>query len=194
MTDEYQEGAETLIRSARDSDFEIFVRESYPPLLRLARAMCGGDRSSAQDLLQNAMLKTYLNWKRIRDYDKARAYIRTVMIRTLISDRRRAWINEVPDTEATADRTCDGNIDELVSRLDILAALRSLPRRQSLAITLRYYVGLSEAETARELSCTVTAVKSLTARALVAMRDSSLPDVVLGDRDGQVRESAPNIG
>jgi RNA polymerase sigma factor (sigma-70 family) len=60
-------------------------------------------------------------------------------------------------------------------------ALGRLPRRQQAAVVLRYYEGLSEAETAEVLGCTVGTVKSSTSRALAKLRIDPALDLTSGD-------------
>ena len=52
----------------------------------------------------------------------------------------------------------------------VLAAVRHLPARQREALVLRYYLDLSEAQTAEVMGVSAGAVKSHTARALAALR------------------------
>jgi RNA polymerase sigma factor (sigma-70 family) len=49
-------------------------------------------------------------------------------------------------------------------------AVRALPERQRAAIVLRFYEDLSEREAAETLGCSVSAMKSLTARAMETLR------------------------
>ena len=61
-------------------------------------------------------------------------------------------------------------MDAHADRRDLWTALGRLPRRQQAAVVLRYYEGLSEAETADVLGCSVGTVKSSTSRALAKLR------------------------
>jgi len=71
----------------------------------------------------------------------------------------------VPDA---ADR---GDVADDEAVLDeVLAALRRLPRRQQVAVVLRHYCDLSEAETAAVMGISVGAVKSTTSKGLTALR------------------------
>jgi RNA polymerase sigma factor (sigma-70 family) len=57
-----------------------------------------------------------------------------------------------------------------VERAEVLAALRSLPRRQRETLILRYYSDLSEAQIAETLGISQGAVKSHAFRGLAALR------------------------
>jgi DNA-directed RNA polymerase specialized sigma24 family protein len=50
------------------------------------------------------------------------------------------------------------------------AALMELPIRQRTAVVLRFYEDLSEAQTAELMRCRTTAVRSLVARGVAALR------------------------
>jgi RNA polymerase sigma factor (sigma-70 family) len=54
-----------------------------------------------------------------------------------------------------------------------MAALRRLGPRQRSVVVLRYWLGLTEAETAAELNCSVGTVKSQASRALATLRQSA---------------------
>jgi RNA polymerase sigma factor (sigma-70 family) len=56
------------------------------------------------------------------------------------------------------------------TRLDVRAALASLPPRQRATLVLRFYCDLPVDETAAELGCTAGTVKSQTAKGLSALR------------------------
>jgi RNA polymerase sigma factor (sigma-70 family) len=58
----------------------------------------------------------------------------------------------------------------LLERSAVVTALRDLPDRQREAIVLRYYADLTEAEIAATMGISRGAVKSHTARAMLALR------------------------
>jgi RNA polymerase sigma factor (sigma-70 family) len=62
---------------------------------------------------------------------------------------------------------------QVEDRLELVAALRTLPPRQRAVLVLRYFDDLTEAETARLLGCSVGTVKSTTSRALARLRDQT---------------------
>lgn len=64
----------------------------------------------------------------------------------------------------------------------LVTALGELPPRQRAVLVLRYFLDLSEADTARALGCTTGTVKSTAAKALARLRVrmeplESLPEV-----------------
>ena len=74
--------------------FRDFVVERSPALLRTGRLLTGQE-STAQDLLQAALLKTWGRWDHI-ELGSAEAYVRQVMVTTFLTWRRRRWRGEQP--------------------------------------------------------------------------------------------------
>ncbi|MEU0552547.1 SigE family RNA polymerase sigma factor [Dactylosporangium sp. NPDC006015] len=151
-------------------DFDDFATAATQPLLRLGWLLTG-DAEQAQDLAQQTLIRTYGAWHRVR-HDDALSYARRVMV-NLHTDwlRRRPWREqaraEVPDTGAH-----DGGHGAVEDRAALVAALQSLTRRERAAIVLRYYVDLSEQQTAQTLGVSVGTVKSVCSRALAKLRTS----------------------
>lgn len=157
------------MKAEAESEFREFVAARSPALLRTAYLLVGGDWALAEDLLQAALIKTYLAWGRIRDRDALEGYVRTTLATTSTSWWRRRWHGEratdvLPET-VVAERT--GLVDE---RDALWRLVRDLPPRQRAVLVLRYYEDFSEAETARTLGISVGTVKSHTARALASLR------------------------
>jgi RNA polymerase sigma-70 factor (sigma-E family) len=152
--------------------FAEFVAARSAALHRSAYLMVG-ERQLAQDLLQEALTKTYVAWPTLRDPAKAEAYTRKVITTTAISwYRRRSWQERPSDAipEAPSDGRTDGLGDDLARREWVWSAIRSLPPRQRAAVVLRYYEDLTEAQTAAALGCAVGTVKSQVHAALATLR------------------------
>ncbi|GGD19727.1 SigE family RNA polymerase sigma factor [Nocardioides daphniae] len=154
----------------RDVDeFAEFVAHRSPALHRTAYLMVG-DRGLAQDLLQEALTKTYVAWPRLRDRSRVEAYARKAITTTAISwYRRRSWSSERP-AETLPDTTRDGHETGVAERDWLWNALQELPPRQRAAIVCRYYDDLSEAATAEVMGCAVGTVKSQVAAGLRRLR------------------------
>ncbi len=164
--------------------FEAFVLGRGDRLLRTAYLLTR-DHALAEDLLQASLTKAWSAWRRI---DQApEAYVRKIMVNTYASWWRRRWTGERP-TETLPEVAVTSDIDRHAERRDLWTALGRLPRRQQAAVVLRYYEGLSEAETATALGCSVGTVKSQTSRALAKLRiDPALVDDGIRAPEGETR-------
>lgn len=156
--------------AARDRDaFAEFVAARSGALHRAAYLMVG-DAGLAQDLVQEALTKTYVAWPRLRDPANAEAYTRKAITTTAITwFRRRSW-SERP-TDHLPERTAAGPADASDERAWLWAALLELPVRQRAAVVLRYYEDLTEAQTAAAMGCAVGTVKSQVSAALTKLRE-----------------------
>jgi RNA polymerase sigma-70 factor (sigma-E family) len=171
----------TASRADPGSDFDTYIRSSGQRLKRLAYLLTG-DLDTAEDLLQSAYAKTLPRWEQVRGYDNPDAYLRRVMVTIRTSWWRRLRGREVLSGDlresgssgpvAGRDLAADqGELDR------VLRALRRLPRRQQVAVVLRHYCDLSEAETAAVMGISVGGVKSQTSKGLAALRaDLTLSD------------------
>ncbi|HNQ08012.1 MAG TPA: SigE family RNA polymerase sigma factor [Tetrasphaera sp.] len=153
---------------ARAQDFEDFVQSRYAALARTA-VLLAGTRASGEDLLQEALIRTYLAWPKVRE-SAADAYVRTTMVRLLLRDRKRRWSGEIPHGELPETAVTS----DLVTAPAIRAALQSLPTDQRAAIVLRFYAEQTEAQIADTLGCAPGTVKSRVSRGLDALRRSGL--------------------
>ena len=154
--------------SGDDPDFlEFFAGEFWP--LRRVGFLLTGDWDQAEELAQEAMARTFAAWSRIRGYDRPAAYARKVLVNRHRSLLRRAVV-EARHTLTSRPQEWhepDFGGDDLV----LWQALRQLPGRQRMAIVLRYYLDLPEAEVARVLGVPPGTVKSWTHRGLARLRD-----------------------
>jgi RNA polymerase sigma factor (sigma-70 family) len=123
---------------------------------------------TADDLVAVTLSKLYRNWAQAQNAVYLDAYVRKILVRSWLDEKRRPWRREfvtadVPD-QAVADLTdtIDGE-----AALELLAGLT--PRRRA-AVVLRFYFDLSVDETAELLGCSESTVRSLTARGLEAAR------------------------
>jgi RNA polymerase sigma-70 factor (sigma-E family) len=149
--------------------FADFVTTRSGALHRAAYLMVG-DVGLAQDLVQEALTKTYVAWPRLRDTANAEAYTRKVITNTAITwFRKKGWYGEQPAGELP-ERTDDGHADQVAARTSLMDALAQLPPRQRAAIVLRFYDDLTEAQTAAAMDCAVGTVKSQVSAGLAKLR------------------------
>jgi RNA polymerase sigma-70 factor (sigma-E family) len=155
-----------MVASA-DEEFAEFMRARWPSMVRLAYGLTG-DRGHAEDVAQTAFARAYAAWPRVKRAGDPDAYVRRIVINENRNRFRKHRVVEylpgvLPDNREAqpADQTV---------RDDLLTALGRLGVRQRAVVVLRYYLGMSEAETAATLNCSVGTVKSQASRALAALR------------------------
>ena len=151
-----------------EDEFRDFVVARSGVLLRFAW-MLTYDEGRAEDLLQVALAKTWPHWTRVSRDGEPTAYVRKVMVNTATAWWGRRWRAEIPTLDVP-DRAARDPYAAVDDRDALIGVLARLPGRQRAVVVLRYYEGLSEAETAEALGCSVGTVKSQAARALARLR------------------------
>lgn len=165
----------SLERGSDDEErFRAFAAGAAVPLGRLAYLLCG-DRHFAEDLTQSCLMKLYRVWPRIEQPEAVDGYVRRVLLRTWLNERRKPWrraesrTGVVPDLVAAGSDPALGVGPDHVRQL-LRQALAEVPPRQRAAVVLRYWSQLSVTETAAILRCSEGTVRSQTARGLAALR------------------------
>src|ERR1700761_9336785 len=167
-----------------DEEFDGFMRGRWPAMVRLAYGLTG-DAGHAEDIAQAAFARAYASWGRVRQAGDPDAYVRRIVINANRSRFRRRRVAEelhggLADTLAGQQAGPDQHPGE---HSELLRALDRLGPRQRAVIVLRYWLDLSEAETAAALGCSVGTVKSQASRALATLRKTATlrdEDVVEG--------------
>ncbi|RDI29822.1 RNA polymerase sigma-70 factor (sigma-E family) [Lentzea flaviverrucosa] len=149
----------------RDREFGEFVDARALVMRRTAYLLCG-DWHRAEDIVQQALIKMYVAWSRVRK-DSVDAYARKVLVRTAIDETRRGFFQR----ERIVDAVPESAVTDATTDLDLRRALGALPAGQRAVVVLRYWEDLSITETARILGRTEGTVKSQAAKGLAALRD-----------------------
>ncbi|HEY2075399.1 MAG TPA: SigE family RNA polymerase sigma factor [Streptosporangiaceae bacterium] len=157
----------------RDAEFADFVATREASLRRLAILLCQ-DWHKADDLVQSAITKLYVHWRKAKAADSMDAYVRAIVVREFLDERRSSWARRVTLTSQLPDRPAAGIDPE--TALDMQAAIASLPPRQRATLVLRFYCDLSVEQAAQVLGCTPGTVKSQTAKALTSLRIAFSPN------------------
>jgi RNA polymerase sigma-70 factor (sigma-E family) len=165
-------GAAPAVAVAWDADQAVtaLYGANYRSLVRLA-VLLVRDVGTAEEVVQDAFIAMHGGWQRLRDPDKALAYLRQSVVNKSRSVlRHRAVVEKyAPKGLPDAPSAENGAIVEF-ERSAVIKALSTLPRRQREALVLRYYADLSEAEIAHAMGISRGAVKSHTARGMAALR------------------------
>jgi RNA polymerase sigma-70 factor (sigma-E family) len=165
---------------SRDAEFSDFVAARETSLRRLAILLCQ-DWHRADDLVQAAITKLYVHWPKAKAADSMDAYVRAIVVREFLEERRSSWMRRVTLTSQPPDRPAAGNDPE--TSVDMQAALADLPPRQRATLVLRFYCDLSVEQAAQVLGCTPGTVKSQTAKALNSLRIALGPNADIANAD-----------
>jgi len=155
------------MRDGSEVEYVDYVTTRIPALRRLAYLLAG-DAHRADDLVQQTITTLYLKWRRAQAADHLDAYVRTMLVRTYVDERRLAWarvrlFREAPEPPPSSD-------DSVEDRQVLRAALSRVPRRQQAVLVLRFFYDLSVDEVAGTLGCSAGTVKSQTSRGLATLR------------------------
>ena len=150
------------------SDFDEFVRDSSPALLRTAYLLTG-DRGHAEDVVQTALLQVARKWRRI--HGEPAPYARRAVI-NLTKNHWRDRFRRPPESTAIAELGSGRPDADLSLRQVLLPAVMDLPVRQRAVLVLRYFEDLSVEQTAAALDCSIGTVKSQTHHALTKLREA----------------------
>ncbi len=142
----------------------------YRHLVRLATFLLH-DQGAAEEVVQDAFVAMHGAWRRLRDPEKAEAYLRQAVVNRSRSGLRHRKVEAkyapkpAPDAPS-AEYGAMGALD----RRTVIDALRELPQRQREVLVLRYYGDLSEADIADAMKVSKGAVKSHTFRGMATLR------------------------
>lgn len=159
------------MRHQDEADFKQYVTDRSHALRRTAYLMCG-DWHEAEDLVQTAFLKLYKYWRKVERAQNRDAYVRQVIVRALIDERRRGWRRERPFAVLPDDIAAVEAGPGPEERDALLGAMALIPQRQRATLVLRFWEDQSVEQTAHALGCSEGTVKSQTARGLAALREA----------------------
>jgi RNA polymerase sigma-70 factor (sigma-E family) len=156
-----------LTRSTRDEQVAVLFDAHYNKLRDLAYVILG-DRNLAEEIVMEAFLKTFTGWGRIRDLDRADAYLKRAVVNLCRSKIRRKVVEARSNAVTYRRDECkapDWDPDIHEESRELWTAVRGLPVRQRACIVLRYVEDLPEGDIAEILDCSVGTVRSQLSRA-----------------------------
>jgi RNA polymerase sigma factor (sigma-70 family) len=177
-----------VLDNARETpaSMEAFLADVERRAWRMAELHLG-HRDDAMDAVQDAMLRLVRHYSE-KPADQWAPLFWGILRRRIVDLQRRrkvrsivvGWLgggrdddgDELPAWEPADDAPDPaGRLQDSQAYADIVAALRTLPRRQREAFTLRIMEGLDVAETAAAMGCSDGSVKTHLSRAMHALRD-----------------------
>ena len=160
---------------AEEAAYADYVRASWRDLVRAA-IFLGADPHDAEDLAQTTLVRCYSGWDRVSGADNRDAYVYRMLLNALRDVRRTRW------WKSRVDVDLEGSIEDRTEALAIAdavhRALSGLSKVNREVVVLRYFVQLTEAQTAAALGVPAGTVKSRLSRALASLaRDSHLQNI-----------------
>jgi RNA polymerase sigma-70 factor (ECF subfamily) len=149
--------------------FEEFFAEEHA---RLFGALClvTGDRNEAEEVMQDAFLRLWERWERIRELDDRGAYLFRTAMNVFRNRYRRATLGARKTLSLAPNEDAFATVED---RDVVVRALRGLTRDQRAAVVLTGYVGLTSEEAGKMLGMRAGTVRTLATRARAAMREEA---------------------
>ncbi|GGO91128.1 RNA polymerase subunit sigma-24 [Nocardioides phosphati] len=140
-------------RPDADAALEALYAAHWQPLVRLS-VLLVSDLSTAEEVVEDAFVAMHQRWHRLRDTEKALAYLRkTVASRSRAGARHR---RARPDLAGAPPQL-------------VLGAIQALPQRQREVVALRCYLQLSEADIADTLGIRRRSVRRHASEGMAAL-------------------------
>ncbi|HET9728889.1 MAG TPA: sigma-70 family RNA polymerase sigma factor [Acidimicrobiia bacterium] len=135
-------------------------QEHYEDLARFARVVVRDD-AAAEDITQDAFLRLYDHWHRIREPERALGYLRVTILNLARGRARRLAVARKHESELVESvQSAEDDVVLSTVQRRVLDAMQLLTDRQRDCLVLRHYAGLTESQIAAELGCSVGSVRT----------------------------------
>ncbi|MBU1801919.1 MAG: SigE family RNA polymerase sigma factor [Actinobacteria bacterium] len=155
-----------------ESDFADYAREAWGTLVRSA-VFLGCSLHEAEDLAQTTLVRCYTAWPSVVAADNRAAYVYRMLLNCLRDSKRRRWWGEKPTERLPEPGRGGGRGADAIAGVDtadaVHRALAGLSKPNRDVVVLRYFAGLTEAETAEALKVPNGTVKSRLSRSLAQL-------------------------
>lgn len=153
-----------------EAAYANYVREQWRTLVRAA-VFLGASFHEAEDLAQATLVRCYAGWEKVSGAENRDAYVYRMPLNCLRDARRAAWWKRRADLPVETGTV--GDATEAVAIADAVhRALAGLSKPNRDVVVLRYFVQLSEAQTAASLDISPGTVKSRLSRSLARLAAS----------------------
>ncbi len=155
-----------------EAEYAAYVEQAWPTLVRAA-VFLGALPHEAEDLAQTTLVRCYTGWDKVSSADNRDAYVYRMLLNCLRDTRRTRWWKDRTATGAldaddrrttTADRRDAADAVAVADAVHRALACLSKPNRE--VVVLRYFVQLTEKQTAEALGIPAGTVKSRLSRSL----------------------------
>lgn len=152
------------------TQFPILWQKAYVVAYRVL-----GSKAGAEDVAQETLARAYSWWSRISK--SPQGWVAKVAYGMAIDQVRRQKTARAALEKTTEADERDPRIED---RMDLMAAIERLPRRQRQVVVLRYLADQSEIDTANTLGLRVTTVRRHATRALSSLGGHLVSDLQEG--------------
>ncbi len=166
-----------------DAAYADYVEQAWPSLVRAA-VFLGARPDEAEDLAQTTLVRCYTGWARVNSAENRDAYVYRMLVNCLRDSRRTRWwkdrkYDDNADLLLDGPRTAHPDAADRVAVADaVQRALGGLSKPNREVVVLRYFVQLTERQTAEALGIPAGTVKSRLSRALAHLAtDNHLLDL-----------------
>jgi RNA polymerase sigma factor (sigma-70 family) len=169
-----------LVERARRGDAHAYERivQTYQGIAFRTAYLITGDATDAEEAAQEGFVKAYRALGRFRPGAAIRPWLLQIVANEARNRRRSAGRRArlelriaTQDPSGDAAPSPEGALLDAERRSALMAAVNSLREEERLVIGLRYFLDLSEGETAATLGIRVGTVKSRLSRGLARLRE-----------------------
>jgi len=162
-----------------DEDFIAMCHREHAQLVRAVTLWCG-DRTVAEEVVQEAFARACRDWWRVRRLDRPVAWVWRVAVNLSNSRFRRRQAERRAYGRAAARTSPEHRDPDGADAVAVRRALGCLSPLQRQVVILRFYLDVPVGEIAELTGRSASAVTSMTHRALQRLRDELDVDVVAG--------------
>jgi len=143
------------------SSFEDGFRDIYPRLVRTLMVACG-DRELSCDIAQDALAKSFANWKKVNELEMPSAWVKKVAINQLKDEFRKQTKRKTYASNTLELSTIESIEKSLPTPMavDFSRALMELAPQQRIVAALSFVDDMSEAEIAQTMGISKGTVKT----------------------------------
>ncbi|HEX6554056.1 MAG TPA: RNA polymerase sigma factor [Ktedonobacteraceae bacterium] len=170
---------QALVARALQGEQEAFndIVNQYSSLMLRTANMIVGDRDTAEDVVQDALIQVWQHLPDLRDTAALRSWLMRIVVNQCISFKRRLARSTAFIRQSLADqetdmlaRVADDNKGRMERDWDLAQAIKYLPVKQRTVIVLHYYSGMTLAEMTRTLRTSENTLKKRIQAALSNLR------------------------
>ncbi len=168
-----------LVTRALSGDQAAFndIVAQYSSLMLRTASLIVGDRDTAEDVVQDALIQVWHHLPELREARALRSWLMRIVVNQCINFKRRlarstAFVRQSLSEQETdlMAQIADDHKGRLERDWDLAEAIRNLPVKQRVALVLHYYNGMTLPEMAQSLQTSENTLKKRIQAALVTLR------------------------